>query len=92
MWCSGFTIASATSAPVEPRGQVCRVRHLHLLDDAHVWYHRLPGDGRLPTWEHFVLLIAAPLGPQITHGGGSGAGDIQGGGNDNLSQAAVAAH
>jgi hypothetical protein len=52
----------------------------HVLDDAHVWYHRLPGNGRPPTWEHFVLLIAAPFGPQITHGGGSGAGDIQGGG------------
>jgi hypothetical protein len=33
----------------------------HLLDDAQLWYHRLP-DGS-PTWEQFVLLIAARFGP-----------------------------
>jgi hypothetical protein len=53
----------------------------HLLDSAQLWYHRLPNN--LPTWEHFLLLIAARFEPQITLGNGSSAGDIQGG-DDNL--------
>jgi hypothetical protein len=48
----------------------------HLLDDAQLWYHRFSSDGRPPTWEHFVLLIATRFGPQITLGGSSDAGDI----------------
>jgi hypothetical protein len=27
----------------------------HLLDDAQSWYHRLPDNGGMSTWEQFVL-------------------------------------
>jgi hypothetical protein len=54
----------------------------HLLDGAQLWYHRLPGSP--PTWEQFVLLIAARFRTQITLGGGNSAGDIQDEGNKTL--------
>jgi hypothetical protein len=38
----------------------------HLLDDAQLWYYRLPDNGGPPTWEQFVLLVAAGFGPQFT--------------------------
>jgi hypothetical protein len=38
----------------------------HLLDDAQLWYHRLPNNGGPSTWEQFVLLIAARFGSQFT--------------------------
>jgi hypothetical protein len=47
-----------------------------------LWYYRLPNDGSPPTWEHFVLIIVARFGPQITLGGGSSATKIPGGGNN----------
>jgi hypothetical protein len=47
----------------------------HLLDDAQLWYHRLPGGPS--TWEQFVLLIIARFRPQITLRGGSSACDTQ---------------
>jgi hypothetical protein len=34
------------------------------------------GDGRPPTWEHFVILNTARFGPQIMLGSGGGTGDI----------------
>jgi hypothetical protein len=53
----------------------------HLLDGAQLWYHRLLGSP--PTWEHFVLLIAARFGLRIKLGGGSSSADIPGS-DDNL--------
>jgi hypothetical protein len=38
----------------------------HLLDDAQLWYHHLPDNDGPPTWEQFVLLIAAQFRLQFT--------------------------
>jgi hypothetical protein len=46
-----------------PDGKCIVYAAFYLLDDAQVWFHQLPDDGRPPTWEHFVLLIAARFGP-----------------------------